>query len=433
MPEYKPVKNLSIDRDGYLLELFKEEVGKVKFVKEATRNSITELRDVELHLQTDSLIDIWKKLIGDAIVFLKSKDDREKYHDERTLGTEKLYDFLTEFQKFETILYGAVPNYRDHIAHVFRVFLLGHCIIKTAIGFERIDPNVKSLEISPEEKEAIWCILALTHDLGYSLEVIHHINQRVRSMLQQFGNIPVQELGYSYFTQFGSISDFTIRFLSSDIIAIDEDKFVTHLQSKYYQKFLNALSNFDHGVISSTILMKDLVYFKESDYMLDVHKPLKREGARQFLVRKEILRAIASHSCEDIYHLGIKNFPFMLTVCDEMQEWGRPRLVDITKRGGSETKLTINKFSDRVVDYKIIFSFPSKYDASIAEMEYAGKEVHSYFTKKRDKWLNVLRSAVGGDQRNLELKFEVKDQTSPNVRKYSLRHINPEEIKVIEK
>lgn len=428
MPEYKPVKSLSIDGDAYLLKLFKQKVEETKFVKDATRGSVTKLRDVELHLQTDSLIDIWRKLIGDAIVFLKLKDDRERYHDERTLGTEKLYDFLTEFQNFETILYGAVPNYRDHIAHVFRVFLLGHHIIKTAIGFERIDPNIKSLEISPEEKEAIWCILALTHDLGYSLEVIHHINQRVRSMLQQFGNIPVQELGYSYFTQFGSVSDFTIRFLSSAVMEIEKNKFVTHLQAKYYLKFLSALSNFDHGVISSTILMKNLVYFKESDYMLDTHKPLEHEDARQFLIRKEILRAIASHSCEDIYYLGIKNFPFMLTVCDEMQEWGRPRLVDITKRGGSETKLTINKFSDRVVDYRITFTFPPKYSPSTTEIEYARKEVQSYFAKKRDKWLNVLRSAVGGHQRHLKLNFEVEDQTSPEVKKYSLKHINPEQI-----
>lgn len=430
MPKYKPIEGVNIANDAFLLNMFKQEVGKVKFVHATTRDSIIKLRDVALHLQTDSLINIWKQLIGDAIVFLKHEDVREKYHDQVTLGMEKLYTFLEEFQKFETILYGAVPNYRDHIAHIFRVFLLGHYIIKTAIGFENISPNITDLKISPEEKEAIWCILALTHDLGYSLEVIHHINQRVRSMLQQFGNIPVQELGYSYFTQFGSISDFTVRFLSSDLTKIDKDKFATHLQAKYYQKFLSALSNFNHGVISSTILMKNLVYFKESDCMLDTYKPLEREDARQFLIRKEILRAIAAHSCEDIYYLGIKNFPFLLTVCDEMQEWGRPRLVDVTKRGGSETELTINKFSDRVVDYRITFSFPSQYVPSPAEIEYAKKEVRNYFETKRDKWLNVLRSAVGGHIRDLELNFEVEDKTSrPQVKKYSLKHVNPANIK----
>lgn len=272
--------------------------------------------------------------------------------------------------------------------------------------------------------------MALTHDLGYPLEVIHTINQRVRKMLQQFGNIPVQELGYNYFTQFGSITDFTIKFLSSNVISTNQDEFIIHLQAKYYQKFLSALSNFDHGVVTSTILMKNLVYFKESDYMIDAQKPLKREDARQFLIRREILRAIASHNCDDIYHLGIKNFPFMLTLCDEMQEWGRPRLVDITKRGGSETKLTINKFDDKVVDYKITFSLPSKHVPSDTELEYTANEITKYFNETCEKWCNLLRSAVGGEERELELRFEVEDQTAHEVRKAHLRHINPQKVDI---
>lgn len=443
MTEYKPVENLNVDKDSNLLHLFTQKMEEVKFLRAATRVSLAKLRDIELHLQSDELVDIWRQLIEDAIIFLKKQDEREKYHDERTLGTEKLHSFLKEFQKFENILYGAVLNYRDHIAHVFRVFLLGHYIIKNSIGFENVYPDVEALQlppgqkeafnVSPEEKEAVWCIIALTHDLGYSLEVIYKINERVRSMLQQFGNIPVQELGYSYFSQFGGISDFTIKFLSSDLLPIEKGKYVTHLQAKFYLKFLGAMSVFDHGVVSTTILTKNLVYFKESDYMLDPLKTLGQEDARQFLIRKEILRAIASHNLEEIYYLGIKNFPFMLTVCDEMQEWGRPRLVDITKRGGSETKLTINKFSDKVVDYTITFSFPKdRYTPSPAEIESAGKEIKSYFHRKKDKWLDVLRSAVGGKLRDLELNFRVEDQTSDKPKKYALKNVNPQEIVIEE-
>lgn len=429
MSKYKPIKDLNIRDDTFLLESIKKEAKRIKFIGEPARSLISELRNVELHLQTETLIKLWKRLIGDAIIFLKSKDDREKYHDRMTLGTEKLFKFLKEFQNFEPILYGAVPNYRDHIAHVFRVFLLGHHIITNAIGFARIDPKRKELPISPEEKEALWCISALTHDLGYSLQVIHHINQRVRSMLQQFGNIPVQELGYSYFTQFGNISEFGVRFLSSDVIQAEKG-FSTHLQAKYYQKLLSALSNFNHGVISSIILMKDLVYFKESDYMLDTYKPLEKEDARQFLIRREILRTIASHSCVDIYYLGIKNFPFLLTLCDEMQEWGRPRLVDVTKRGGSRTELMIHRFDDKVADYEITFAFPIDYKPSDDERTNAGKEVEDYFKNKCKKWLNVLRSAVGGKQRDLKLNFTVEDRTGYSVKTYSLKHTNPADFKI---
>jgi len=440
---YKPVKDLEISSDSLLLTYFRQQMNEVSFLRSETRNALDLLRDIDLHLQTDALVDIWKKLIEDAIVFLKLKDDREIYHDTMTLGTERLHGFLTEFQKFENILYGAIVHYRDHIAHVFRVFLLGHYIVKTSIGFENLSPDVKTLNlseadkqaffISPEEKEAMWCILALTHDLGYPLEVIYQINQRVRDMLQQFGNIPVQELGHSYFTQFKEFSDYTIRFLSSDLLPLGNGKYGTHLQAKYYMKFLSALSIFDHGIISTTILTKNLVFFKESDFMLDSLKPLGHEDARQFLIRKEILRSIACHNLDEIYYLAIRNFPFVLTICDEMQEWGRPRLIDITKRGASESKLTINKFSKNVVDYTITFAFPTeRYTPSQREIELASAEVKNYFLRKKEKWQNVLRSAVGGELRDLTLIFRVIDLTTSPGKEYVLKHPNPEQVVVEE-
>lgn len=428
MPDYDAVQNLNIKDDIFFLTYIKEqcEKNKIEFMKDDVKKCIKQLKDVDLHYQAEPLKELWKLLIDDAIIFLKEKDNREKFHDRMTLGTKELYDFMEEFQKFEPILYGVVPNYRDHIAHVFRVYFLGQYVIKTAIGFENVEFE-RSSQVLASEKEAMWCIMALTHDLGYSLERVHHINQRVRGMLQRFGNIPVQEIAYSYFTQFGTISEFVVRFLSS-VIVETSGKLATHIQAKYYQKFLAALGNFNHGVMSSIILMKDLVYFKESDYELDEIKPLDAEDARQFIIRREILRAIASHNCDDIYYLKIKNFPFLLTVFDEMQEWGRPRLVDVFKRGESSTELTIRKFDGKTVDYKVTFNLESK--ASEEERKNAENEVKIYCSAKRNKWLNVLRSAVGGELRDLTLNFEVEDKTAFKLKSYILKHPNPEEVKL---
>jgi len=435
MPDYTAVTNTEIKNDSHLVSYIKDEkvLGKIEFITEPTRESISRLRaETDLHYQANLLNKTWKLLIIDAISFLKRKDTREKYHDQMTLGTDELYSFLQEFQRFEPMLYGSVPHYRDHIAHVFRVYLLGQHVIKTSIGFENISFSKDDL-VSPSEKEAMWCIMALTHDLGISLEKVHIINQSVRSMLQKFGNIPVQEIGHSYFAQFGPISEYVVKFLSSDVAEAGKDtKFATHIQSKYYQKFLAALGDFNHGVMSSIILMKDLVYFKEADYALDQAKLLNDEDARQFMIRREILRAIAAHSCDDIYYLGVKNFPFLLTVCDEMQEWGRPRLVDIFKRGESSTKLTINKFDDKTVDYRVTFYFREGPGAKASEEERknAKIEIIRYCLSKRNKWLNVLRSAVGGSLRNLTLNFEVEDCSYPKKETYSLKHVNPEDVEI---
>jgi hypothetical protein len=359
-----------------------------------------------------------------------------------TLGTEQLCEFLKKFQEFEPILYGSVRNYRDHIAHVFRVYFLGQYLIKNAIGYENVSFPMSEL-VSFQEKEAMWCIIALTHDLGMSLEKVQDINKSVRSMLQQFGNIPVQELGYSYFTQFGSFSEFVVKFISSDLARVEnrskkaeikpatDEEYTTHIQSKYYQKFLAALGNFNHGVMSSIILMKDLVYFKESDYKLDQTKSLEKEDARQFIIRREILRSIAAHSCDDIYYLTINNFPFLLTVCDEMQEWGRPRLVDVFKRGESSTRLTINYFDDKSVNYRVTFYFRQDSKASEEERKNAKKEIIRYCIAKRIKWQNVLRSAVSGSKRELTLCFEVEDSTTAEKQTYLLKHVNPKDVSSI--
>ena len=433
MPKYTAVTNTEIKDDSLLVNFFKDASakGKIKFITGSTKESISKLiADTDIHYQADLLNAIWELLVVDAISFLKRKDTREKYHDHMTLGTDELCSFLKEFQRFEPMLYGSVPHYRDHIAHVLRVYLLGQYVIKTSIGFENISFSKDEL-VTPSEKEAMWCVIALTHDLGISLEKVHIINQSVRSMLQKFGNIPVQEIGHSYFAQFGPISEYVVKFLSSDVAETKKGGgFATHVQSKYYQKFLAALGDFNHGVMSSIILMKDLVYFKEADYTLDQTKLLDGDDARQFMIRREILRAIAAHSCDDIYYLGVRNFPFLLTMCDEMQEWGRPRLVDIFKRGESSTKLTINKLDDKTVDYRVTFYFKEGPKPSEAERKNAKIEIIRYCLSKRNKWLNVLRSAVGGNLRNLTLNFEVEDCSYAKKEMYNLKHVTPEDVDI---
>lgn len=424
------LKNIRISEDKGLLDYFKSKLDDIAFLGPNSISAINELdNDVKLTLQIEPLKAIWKAMICDAVIFLKKEDDRETYHDKLTLGTDKLYEFLEEFQTFEFLLYGAVDDYRDHLVHVFRVFFLGDRLIRESFGFDKVEIS-KHVTISKDEKEAMWCIMALAHDLGYSLQGIYKINQRVRTILQKFGAVSVQEFGHSYFAQFGNINDFALRFISSNIIQESPNSFVVHLQPKYYQKFMHALSNFNHGIISSIILMKDLVFFRESDYMMDRHKKLESDDARQFMIRREIVRAIASHSCDDIYYLKLTNFPFLLTLFDEMQEWGRPRLVDVTKRGEAQTELTVNEFNDGLVDYSVRFFFPKNGQIIQTEKERAADEVKNYFESKCKKWRNVLRSAVGGKHRNLILKFCTIDDTDEEVKKYKLLHENPEKFEI---
>lgn len=86
------------------------------------------------------LIQLWPEILIDAILNLKKKDPREydkknkemdTFFDEQSLGTDDLKEVLTGFSEFEGMMYGASPDrYRDHVVHSFRVWIIGHTILK---------------------------------------------------------------------------------------------------------------------------------------------------------------------------------------------------------------------------------------------------------------------------------------------------------------
>jgi len=439
MGENKGVQGRVIESDKFLIEEFKKNINSIKFLKRLTKNQIKKLKDeVPFNYQSTELKDLWKNMVGNSIVFLKGKDEREIIHDQMMLGVGKIHKYLEEYENFEKILYGTIDNYREHIIHVFRTYILGDYLIRNNFGYSKIDIEYGKYPISKEEKEAMWCIIALCHDLGYPLEKIHELNDPIRKILKIFGPISINEFGFNFFPQFTEISNFTIKFMSSTIQEkkLGKKKYskIIHLQPKYYLKFTSALTNYNYGIMSSILLMKDLVYFKESDYALDDYKELSDHDFRHFLIRREILRSIASHDCSDIYYLNVTNFQFLLKAFDEMQEWGRPRLKDITKRGGTETKLVINKFTETEVNYNIVFKFPNKYGEMASEEEKKGtkEEIEEYFEIKCSEWMNVLRSAVLGidnNARKLTVIFTVEDLIDTPVT-YSLEHKNSKEFNI---
>jgi len=386
--------------------------------------------DEFLYKQKDEVTEIWRDLIGKAIVYLKFRDEREEHHDDEDYGVEKLDEFFKTFREFERLLY-AEERYRDHMAHMLSVFLLGEYLLRETIGFEKINVGDELLEdkkISAEEKEAMWCIMALTHDLGMALEKVAVINPKVKDMLEKFGIINMQELSFPFFVS--PLHDFTIRFISSDLQPLAGDRkgrFILHVQNKYLQKFSEAYERRDHGIISCLVLMKNLVYFLETDYSLDSLKPLDLDDTKQFLIRRNILRAIASHSNENIYYLSLPQFPFLLTIFDELHEWGRPRLIEMFGEEKLKRTVTVENLSETAIHYKFVFTCDTALGNE--ERQDLKKELRKYFIGRCEKIRRILRSAVGGKDRKLMLTFEVVDQLEAKAKGYMIIHETPETVK----
>ncbi len=390
--------------------------------------------DKKLVNQPGVVAEIWRHLIGKAIVYLKSEDRREEYHDDEDYGVEKLDEFFRTFREFESLLYGAEKvRYRDHIAHMLTVFLIGELLINETIGFDKIDVSDKDFPegkiISDHEKEAMWCIISLTHDLGIALERIVDISPKAKEMLAKFGIINMQELSYPFL--FLPLHDFTLKFISSELQPLadgNEKRFIPHIQSKYFLKFAEAYESRDHGIISCLVLMKNLVYFLETDYSLDLFEPLKLDDARHFLIRNTILRSIAAHNNENIYYLTLPQFPFLLTIFDELHEWGRPRLIEMFEKEGPETIVTVENLNETAISYK--FALKPRLTLDDREKKRVGKEIHEHFIRKCEKIKRILRSAVGGKDRNLILTFELSDELEAKFIRYKIVHEKPDNVKI---
>lgn len=303
--------------------------------------------DYRIFSFVNEIKDVWKLIIEKSIKCLRFFDKREPFLENQSkhpvaYGVNELSDYFEKYTQFETMLYGGGKYYRDHVVHVFRVWLLGlDCLLDNdGLYLKKINIQ-KGIQVNSLEKLSIWSMIALTHDLGYPLEKSQGIIEKTKDMMRSFISNPTVSMDLSFNGIQNNMNDFVVRFMSSKMHEIhekcpkesnpgpDEKKFVARLQPKYYFKFQKSLEGYKHGILSAIIIYKLLIYFLESDFNINEDYKFDEEEARQFYIRREILRTIAAHTCHDVYHLDMLNFAFLLIMVDDAQEWGRKRISEL--------------------------------------------------------------------------------------------------------
>lgn len=320
------------------------------------------LEDIEGKLTEDAfdifrfkkpLLQLWKKLIEKSIVCLRYFDTREPFGKPDVkkapyaYGVQNLYEYFEKYNEFENLLYGGSEYYRDHVIHVIRVWIIGtDILLRDNAKFVHAIEIVKGFEFSDFEKLSIWTIIAMSHDLGYPLEKSMKIMDKTKDMMKCFIQNPILSMDFSFSGVQNLMNDFVIRFMSSKMwrvkdcstIAIESDPsvdektkeyFVARLQPKLYFKFQKSLEQNNHGILSSLLIYKMLLYFLESDYSTNEDYVFDKEDTRQFYMRREILRSISSHTCQDIYQLHLYSFSLLLIIADDAQEWGRKQISEL--------------------------------------------------------------------------------------------------------
>ncbi len=408
------------------------------FLSKRTRKEIEKLSE-EDRKQRDTLLKLWPLVITDALRELKRHDPREwpdpndekigTFFDEASLGTTELEEVFDGFSKFEGMMYGASPEqYRDHVVHSFLVWIIGHGLLRSCFNGV-LDPGAKlKKKISTLEWECMWAIAALCHDIGYPLSQIQKVNDRAREALRSQGLLPEGDLRFTFSRQMQPFHDTMIRLMASKPVPLatqarppvepanvestkapSPDKpriYVTHLQNKYYLKLLKSFDDLDHGVVSALLTSKGLVYFLESDLCHDWWSPLTEEDARQFLIRREILRAIASHTCPDIYHLKFNTLSFLLYMADEIQCWGRPTLAKLQEEpaGIMNGQVEVKKFGETQIDIIITTDDDEPWD---------DKEIEAIKKNWIGRLRKMLRLALDTEKlKNSYLRFQVENKKS---------------------
>ena len=339
------------------------------------------------YAKAEVLDDLWLMLLDKAIRCLRYFDTREPFlenHNKMAVayGLDNLEAYHKKYTEFEGLMYGANSYYRDHVFHAIRVWMLGvFCLLnKPNNGEPFINSIIMDGGAEPPrginffEYISMWTVASLCHDLGYPLEKAEQILDKTRKMMREFVPNPSVWNNFGYSGTQDSINEYILKFISTKMKKVPKTKLgsskeeaivlssqtncdnVTEeyngrIQPKYYLKYAKSLENFQHGIISTIIVYKMLLYFLESDFNLNDDYIYKKEDAQQFYIRREILRAMAAHTCPDAYNVHITTFPSLLFICDEMQEWGRKTWNELYS-GLNENSVTlkIEKFThDEIV------------------------------------------------------------------------------------
>lgn len=304
------------------------------------------------------------------------------------------------------------------------------------------NPNTFSSEINILEKISMWTIMSLCHDLGYPLEKSKNVLAKTEKMMEAFVSNPHIErnLKFDGTRDLNNIEIITFASKKMKFISKKKSKkakYKASIQDKYKFKYKLSLEDFSHGMISAIIIYKMLIYFIETDNNPDASYIFDNEDARQFYIRRDILRAIASHTCENIYHINVETFPMILFVCDELQEWGRKSWKSMYQGvNNSNVELDIVSFHAEKIEYteKIDMSNASKdqvianikriiekqymlYSTTFRDGQYTAQRKFDFIKRMRIKVNESYKSidtidiefSINHDSKNNELTLRIKD------------------------
>ena len=208
----------------------------------------------EVHMST---VKLWEALISAALSHISPS----------AKGNSTLFGYLKEATKFEDLLYGLDPYYRDHTVHSLWVYLIGlnlmndrshlHLVANNLNWYifndvteaEHDDFLVRWAALTErflirklnEKRDAIWCIMALCHDLGYSIAKLSDLNESVQKVLAHYDVSNLSRIGYSLDIEHQYLVEQFLELMAMEVRIVPRGDDITELDKKTEHSYGEAL------------------------------------------------------------------------------------------------------------------------------------------------------------------------------------------------
>ncbi len=305
--------------------------------------------------------------------------------DKGSKGNRNLFTFLKRATEFEDLLYGLDVYYRDHTLHSLWVYFIGEYILRDhlpelhnnlnwylyndieayeeaysypneLVDFAKIKQRELNNKVQEEYRDAIWCIIALCHDLGYSLEKLKLLNKKVRDVVDLFDIPNITDVGYfldvehqNLISQFLELMAMDVRIVPSEDYKKesqekdnrghkkkkdDEGKDTKSLEEKTlikcyrddstYWRLCRALEKKQHGLLGAYLIYKILGIFADTSVRGSAEEwGLEDEEVIDNVIRGDILFAIAQHTFDFTHLYELNSLADILILADELEEFSR--------------------------------------------------------------------------------------------------------------